>query len=74
MYKSIPTCAKLDGPTSEGFFWYQELPTSKPEVVLVSRRDGGLTRWYYLRHSDNCVYAVEPNRGCWAHCFMVETL
>lgn len=70
-YQFIPQHALLESPTSEGFYWYQSSPTSRPEIVRVSREGTGLIKWYYYRTGDSHPYVLEPGRGRWAYCRMV---
>lgn len=70
-YNFIPQHYRLDSPTSEGFYWYQESEHGQPEIVRVSRCGEGLIKWYYYRTGDNHAYVLEPGRGCWAYCSMV---
>ncbi len=71
-YQSIPEHATLpDGPRCDGFYWYQESLTSKPQVVRVSRCGIGLIKWHYFRAGDSNGYVLEPGRGRWAYCRMV---
>ena len=70
-HQFIPQHALLpDGPTSEGFYWYQESETSRPEVVRVLKTGSGLIKWYYYRTANTHGYVLEPGRGRWAYCQM----